>query len=34
MIKNFDELKLMAKEQKKMKLAVAAAQDEEVLIAV
>jgi len=34
MIKNFDELKLIAREQSKMKLAVAAAQDEEVLIAV
>ncbi len=34
MIKDFEQLKLMAKEQKKMKLAVAAAQDEEVLVAV
>lgn len=34
MIKDFDQLKLMAKDQKKMKLAVAAAQDEEVLVAV
>lgn len=34
MIKNFDQLKLMAKDQKRMKLAVAAAQDEEVLVAV
>ena len=34
MIKNFDELKEAAKKQNSMKLAVAAAQDEEVLIAV
>ncbi|TCO73614.1 bifunctional enoyl-CoA hydratase/phosphate acetyltransferase [Marinisporobacter balticus] len=34
MIKNFQELIKIAKEQKKMRLAVAAAQDEEVLIAV
>ncbi|QZY56348.1 bifunctional enoyl-CoA hydratase/phosphate acetyltransferase [Crassaminicella profunda] len=34
MIKNFKELIRVAKEQKKMKLAVAAAQDEEVLVAV
>lgn len=34
MIRDFDELKVAAKNQKRMKLAVAAAQDEEVLIAV
>ncbi|QXM06326.1 bifunctional enoyl-CoA hydratase/phosphate acetyltransferase [Crassaminicella indica] len=34
MIKNFEELIKAAKEQKKMRLAVAAAQDEEVLVAV
>ncbi|MCT4605619.1 MAG: bifunctional enoyl-CoA hydratase/phosphate acetyltransferase [Marinisporobacter sp.] len=34
MIKNFQELIRMAKEQKRMRLAVAAAQDEEVLVAV
>lgn len=34
MIKDLEQLKIMAKEQRKMKLAVAAAQDEEVLLAV